>query len=262
MLKDVLDLLERAEFFNKKCYQENLRREVGSKYAYYDISIFNTRLTTIQCSLEAFKGLYGIIPRSEGYELAVNNRRSYLITILSNLTTKEKVKWIFRKTSKFVNIITSSRGIVDSETEVYIFGYLVSQQLLDFIYIDDLLLEVEKKKEISGKLSKGDVSYVMSTSGIYYDKTDKDIIRIGPPPVNGMVYSRAGKKKFIMMIPKSRKVTKSELLSTWSHELHHMARDSFGVMNREYFLFEDILVEYMEKSLPILKELIWKRKNM
>jgi hypothetical protein len=57
-------------------------------------------------------------------------------------------------------------------------------------------------------------------------------------------------------------VTKSELLSTWSHELHHMARDSFGVMNREYFLFEDILVEYMEKSLPILKELIWKRKNM
>lgn len=147
MLKDVLDLLERAEFFNKKCYQENLRREVGSKYAYYDISIFNTRLTTIQCSLEAFKGLYGIIPRSEGYELAVNNRRSYLITILSNLTTKEKVKWIFRKTSKFVNIITSSRGIVDSETEAYIFGYLVSQQLLDFIYIDDLLLEVEKKKK-------------------------------------------------------------------------------------------------------------------
>lgn len=67
-----------------------LKKEVGSKYAYYDISIFNTRLTTIQCSLEAFKGLYGIIPRSEGYELAVNNRRSYLITILSNLTTKEK----------------------------------------------------------------------------------------------------------------------------------------------------------------------------
>lgn len=259
MLKDLLNRLEEAEFFNKKCYQE------GRLVLNMHIMIFLyliTRLTTIQCSLEAFKGLYGIIPRSEGYELAVNNRRSYLITILSNLTTKEKVKWIFRKTSKFVNIITSSRGIVDSETEAYIFGYLVSQQLLDFIYIDDLLLEVEKKKEISGKLSKGDVSYVMSTSGIYYDKTDKDIIRIGPPPVNGMVYSRAGKKKFIMMIPKSRKVTKSELLSTWSHELYHIARDSFGVMNREYFYLEDILVEYMEKSLPILKELIWKRRNM
>ena len=51
MLKDVLDLLERAEFFNKKCYQENLRREVGSKCVYYDIPIFSTRLTTIHCSL-------------------------------------------------------------------------------------------------------------------------------------------------------------------------------------------------------------------
>ena len=102
----------------------------------------------------------------------------------------------------------------------------------------------------------------MSTFRTYYDKINKNIIKIAPPPVDGMVYSTAGERKFIMMIPKSRKVTKSELLSTWSHELHHMARDSFGVMNREYFLFEDILVEYMEKSLPILKELIWKRKNM
>lgn len=44
--------------------------------------------------------------------------------------------------------------------------------------------------------------------------------------------------------------------------LYHIARNSFGVMNREYFYLEDILVEYMEKSLPILKELIWKQRNM
>lgn len=185
-----------------------------------------------------------------------------MITILSNLTTKEKVKWIFRKTSKFVNIITSSRGIVDSETEAYIFGYLVSQQLLDFIHIEDLLLGIEKKKEISGKLSKGDLSYVMSTFRTYYDKINKNIIKIAPPPVDGMVYSTAGERKFIMMIPKRKRMTKSELLNTWSHELYHIARNSFGVMNREYFYLEDILVEYMEKSLPILKELIWKRRNM
>lgn len=100
MLKDLLNRLEEAEFFNKKNYYENLRKEVGSKCVYYDIPIFSTRLTTIHCSLEAFRGLYGIIPKPEGYELAVNNRGSYLITILSNLTTKEKVKWIFRKTSR------------------------------------------------------------------------------------------------------------------------------------------------------------------
>ena len=79
---------------------------------------------------------------------------------------------------------------------------------------------------------------------------------------NGMVYSTAGERKFIMMIPKRKRMTKSELLNTWSHELYHIARNSFGVMNREYFYLEDILVEYMEKSLPILKELIWKRRNM
>lgn len=262
MLKDLLNRLEEAEFFNKKNYYENLRKEVGSKCVYYDIPIFSTRLTTIHCSLEAFRGLYGIIPKPEGYELAVNNRGSYLITILSSLTTKEKVKWIFRKTSRFVNRITSSRGIVDDETEAYIFGYLVSQQLLDFIHIEDLLLWIEKKKEISGKLSKGDLSYVMSTFRTYYDKINKNIIKIAPPPVDGMVYSTAGERKFIMMIPKRKRMTKSELLNTWSHELYHIARNSFGVMNREYFYLEDILVEYMEKSLPILKELIWKRRNM
>lgn len=211
MLKDLLNRLEEAEFFNKKCYQENLRKEVGSKCVYYDIPIFSTRLTTIHCSLEAFRGLYGIIPKPEGYELAVNNRGSYLITILSSLTTKEKVKWIFRKTSRFVNRITSSRGIVDDETEAYIFGYLVSQQLLDFIHIEDLLLGIEKKKEISGKLSKGDLSYVMSTFRTYYDKINKNIIKIAPPPVDGMVYSTAGERKFIMMIPKRKRMTKSEL---------------------------------------------------
>lgn len=61
MLKDLLNRLEEAEFFNKKCYQENLRKEVGSKYAYYDISIFNTRLTTIHVLLrllEVYMGLY------------------------------------------------------------------------------------------------------------------------------------------------------------------------------------------------------------
>lgn len=204
MLKDLLNRLEEAEFFNKKNYYENLRKEVGSKCVYYDIPIFSTRLTTIHCSLEAFRGLYGIIPKPEGYELAVNNRGSYLITILSSLTTKEKVKWIFRKTSRFVNRITSSRGIVDDETEAYIFGYLVSQQLLDFIHIEDLLLGIEKKKEISGKLSKGDLSYVMSTFGTYYDKINKNIIKIAPPPVDGMVYSTAGERKFIMMIPKEK----------------------------------------------------------
>lgn len=70
MLKDLLNRLEEAEFFNKKNYYENLRKEVGSKCVYYDIPIFSTRLTTIHCSLEAFRGLYGIIPKPEGYELA------------------------------------------------------------------------------------------------------------------------------------------------------------------------------------------------
>ena len=63
MLKDLLNRLEEAEFFNKKNYYENLRKEVGSKCVYYDIPIFSTRLTTIHCSLEAFRGLYGIIPK-------------------------------------------------------------------------------------------------------------------------------------------------------------------------------------------------------
>ena len=44
--------------------------------------------------------------------------------------------------------------------------------------IEDLLLGIEKKKEISGKLSKGDLSYVMSTFRTYYDKINKNIIKI------------------------------------------------------------------------------------
>lgn len=61
MLKDLLNRLEEAEFFNKKNYYENLRKEVGSKCVYYDIPIFSTRLTTIHCSLrllEVYMGLY------------------------------------------------------------------------------------------------------------------------------------------------------------------------------------------------------------
>lgn len=266
MLKEFLKQLEEAEFFNKKRYQEKLRKEVGSRYANYDIPVFNTRLSTIQCSLEAFRGLYGIIPKSEGYELSIDNRGNHLITILSTLTPEEKVKWIFKKTCKAVKRITSSRGIVDNETEAYLFGYLTSNQLSDFVSIEDLLSKVDKKREISGKLSKGEVSYVMTTYGTYYDKANKEIVKMDPYPVNGMVYSVTGDRKFIMMIPRSRgkRLTRFEILSSWSHELYHMARSSFGIMNREYFYPEDLLVEYMEKSLPILKELIevWKRKNI
>lgn len=47
MLKDLLNRLEEAEFFNKKNYYENLRKEVGSKCVYYDIPIFSTRLTSL-----------------------------------------------------------------------------------------------------------------------------------------------------------------------------------------------------------------------
>lgn len=261
MLKDFLKQLE-VEFFDKERYQEKLRKEVGSKCVNYDISIFNTRLTTIHCSSEAFKGLYGITPRPEGFELAISNRGNYLITLLSTLTPREKAKWIFKKTYRFIKRITSSRGIVDNETEAYLFGYLVSGQLLDFIFIEDLLAGIERKKEVSGKLSKGDVSYVISTYRTYYDKVNKRTVKIDPPPVDGMVHSFAGEKKFVMIVPKSnRKMTRLEILSTWSHELYHLARGSFGVMNQEYFYLEDLLVEYMEKSLPILKELLWKQKK-
>lgn len=61
MLKDLLNRLEEAEFFNKKNYYENLRKEVGSKCVYYDIPIFSTRLTTfivLLRLLEVYMGLY------------------------------------------------------------------------------------------------------------------------------------------------------------------------------------------------------------
>lgn len=43
MLKDLLNRLEEAEFFNKKNYYENLRKEVGSKCVYYMIFLYLVR---------------------------------------------------------------------------------------------------------------------------------------------------------------------------------------------------------------------------
>lgn len=253
-LEKILKTLEQTEFFNKELYKSSLLKENKVIENTYDLPIFFTRLRTYCCSIEVFKGVYGISPNIEGYDFNTNVNGDKIITLLSTLSEHEKLEWIFRKTLNLVINLVRYRDILDSETEAYIFGYLVSEQVNDFISIDNLLINIKDEKLISGTI-KEKVKYVMLSSGIYKDKEDNIVYQISSM-ANGTVQSLVGKNKFIMMIPKSKRRNLKSDLNIWSHELYHISRNSYGVLNMDYYRLEDLLVDYMKISLPILKNLV------
>lgn len=257
MFERYFEFLERAEFLSKGDI-DKLQNDKNNKVVIYNIPIFNKRLTVYHNSLMAFKGIYGITPNFEGYEVNTDSNNNFVITILSDLTIKEKTEWIFKKTYSVVIKIVESLGIQDNETEAYLFGYLIKQILIDFIPIKDLLLNIEEKTLIKGTLVS--MKFVMLSSGIYKDKELKVNYKI-TDTASGTVQMYKGRRELIMMIPRSKnkKYTKQTILEVWSHELYHMARNSYGLMNRHYYWIEDILIEYMNISLPILKKVIWKK---
>lgn len=254
-LEQILKTLEQTEFLNKKSYNKSdLLKKSKIIENTYDLSIFSERLRTYCCPMEIFKGVYGITPNIEGYDFNTNTNGEKVITLLSTLSEHKKLEWIFRKTFNLVINLVKHKGILDSETEAYVFGYLVSEQINDFISIDNLLEDIENKKLISG-IIKEKVRYIMLSSGIYKDKEDNVVYQISSM-ANGTVQSLVGKNKFIMMIPRSKKRSLKSDLNIWSHELYHISRNSYGVLNMDYYRLEDLLVDYMNISLPILKNLV------
>ncbi len=252
MFKDYLELFLNAEFINGNKKKKALIEK--SKRKSYDLSIFSERLTTYCCSPEVFKGVYGILPKQEGYELNNSNKGDYIITILSTLTEQEKLEWIFKKTYELVKDMVGLKKILDSETEAYLFGYLVSEQLHDFVTIKDVIKDIKPQKLVRGSV-RGGVSCVMLSSGIYKDSKNNLTYKISNTS-RGTVQNYVGKNEFIMMIPRSKNYSLKTNLNIWSHELYHIARNSYGLLNRDYYNMSDLLIDYMKISLPILKTLL------
>lgn len=248
-----LKFLRLIEEVDKK---DNKKIYLGEKS--YSLECFNKTITVYCMNNE--KSIRALFNLGKDYKITnndfgINGKGNRSIILFKDLSELDRLKWIFRKSYAVVKDITSSLGILDSETEAYMFGYLVSNQIKDFIYIYNLLNGIKSCKKIIDNVGN-EVDSVIYSGGVYKDESFQNTFRLGLS-ADGSVRWCKGVKKFIVLVPKSRNRRIKRDLEIWSHELYHLARNSYACLNDRFLSTEDLLERYMEISLPVLKYMIW-----
>ena len=226
------------------------------KEVYYPLECFNKRVVVYCAKEEAIRAIFNMQKNYKitNNDIGVNGKGDTTIILFQELSDLDKLKWIVRKSYAVVKDITSSLGILDSETEAYMFGYLVSNQMKDFVYIYNLLNDIHSNKKI--KDTSNNVESIIYAGSSYKDETLRNTFNLSYN-ADGSVKWYKGIKKFIVLVPKSRGRRIKRDLEIWSHELYHLARNSYACLNDKYLATEDLLERYVEISLPVLKYMIW-----
>lgn len=180
---------------------------------------------------------------------------AYRIFLPNTLSEVEKLEWFIRKIYRITKDLTGRRGILDNETEAYIFGYLMKESISKFVDINKVLQEVSIKKELE-TTNFLPVEVLFTSKRSTYWKGDNHSI---PRGAGGSVNYEMGKETFVVIIPPSSDEDIDSHLGTWAHELYHLTRNTFGKwLNDKYLFPEDLLVDYMKMSFPVLKYILWK----
>lgn len=257
--------LEKAEFSELINKMSNKRKETLKNYVdkhritkdYY-IEFLSKRISVFMCTYSIFKGIYGIDVEGEGFRYNTNittRNESYAICIPWEYSKLDKLKIIFLKIYMIIKDIKKDYKINDSEAEAYLFGYLVKSIVLDFIGLNglrEILSEVNKEEKIIKTTLNRDEEFkiIISSFGKYED----DIIN---NRASGVTISTKGIKKQVILIPRGKNRLIWNDIDILSHEIYHATRNTRGIIGDEVYLWdEDILLEYFDKSLPVLKFLV------
>lgn len=226
----------------------------------YCIEFLGYRFSVYCCSKLVFKSIYELSNYSRfGIETFTKDEGATLLCLDKDDDPYDIFITIFVKSWSLVGNIKNMFNIKDAETEAYLYGWVVSSIVKDFIgekELKELFVSVEERKTIYCEFDYASyVSYIMSATGIY-----KDINWDVRTWASGSVFSRTGLNQLLILIPRSTRSSAYSIINTFAHELYHLVKGAYGIFGYEKYTFKDLIVkECVESCLPVLKYLLKKK---
>lgn len=261
ILLEISEKIEKSEFKKTQTLSEeetkSLKDYVEShrKIREYNIDFLRRKISVYMCTKEIFKGIYGYnVENGQSFTYGIettSDNGGDLISIPWEYHELSKLKLIITKVFFEIKHIKDRYGIHDNESEAYLFDYLVSEIVMDFVDLEEALYLIKEKKYVKTNLSR-DKKFIfsISASGKYEDY-------IMPDDCNGVVKTRYRERRQTILIPRGKKRSVKGDISIWSHELYHSCRNTFAMIGDDIYLWDiQILEEYFIASLPILKKLL------
>ena len=260
-ITDLSRELEIMEFssHSKSEKKENVKEyiEENRKIKDYHIDFIDFRFTVNMSTSIIFKGIYGF-EVNEAFEYSVetdNDENKTIMCILKESTPYHKLVTILLKTYSLIRYIKKITKINDNETEAYLYGFIVSNICKDFMGIytfESLLSFIKAEPTVEWRLERCPEFKYCITSIV----SKENISEISKTAV-ATVITKKGYQKQLLIMPKKKHSTIWDDINTWSHELYHITRNTHGILGDDKYIWpEQILREYIENSLPVLKYMI------
>lgn len=262
LLKLLSRRLEILEFFVPDYLKDKDSPEIRKLVSSFEILVppFGVTITVQSGPSKYFTRSLGLSPDKYGYDCIKPASCRYLICIYTDSDTTKTWEWIIRKAGVLVKDIVANRGICDSETEAYLFGYIVSEILWRRVSLREVLSGVSPKRKIIYDLPKTDTKIHFTTSKKYTETSDGGGVCFRIPHDSiGCVQSYMGSHEFVVMFNANLIDSPKGCVSVWAHELYHLARNTYGILNSDYYRFPDLLEMYVGASMGILKYMLWKK---